>query len=278
MLTSNFNNWDTGIFSVVGIPGGPTNTETTYWYRRDGPRHTDDIYLKSNTDITYKWNTYGFRSDEFVDDDRDSIIAIGDSFTMGLGSAVEHTWPEVLRTKFSDTKLYNLGLAVCSTDYVVRAIAKTIDVLRPRAVFVLWPAYSQREVAVGRRYLPYMSTLQQLNSQKSNIKYLQQGEYIFQDNNYIKYHFYKNRRMLQEICKNRKIPLQEFSQCENNDLDSWDIYAAERDYDPRKSDNLFESIGIQFNFPISRDGLHWGKEWHAYCANLFWSQYLINNM
>ena len=44
MLTSNFNNWDKGIFSVVNVPGGPEHTETSYWYRRDAPGiNTDSI-------------------------------------------------------------------------------------------------------------------------------------------------------------------------------------------------------------------------------------------
>jgi hypothetical protein len=90
MLTSNFNNWDKGIFSVVNVPGGPEHTKTSYWYRRDAPGvNPDSIY--SDTDITYQWNTHGFRSDEFVDDGRDSIIAVGDSCTIGLGCPVEHT-------------------------------------------------------------------------------------------------------------------------------------------------------------------------------------------
>lgn len=278
MLTSNFNNWDKGIFSVVNIPGGPDSTDTTYWYRRDMPGvNPNSIY--SDTDITYTWNTHGFRSDEFVDDGRDSILTIGDSCTIGIGCPVEHTWPGILRKKFPDTKLYNLGLAAASSDYVVRAIAKTIDVLCPRAVFVQWPGFSSREVAVRRRYLPYKIILGHHDGYANIIEHLEKGAYIFHDNSYIKYQFDKNRTMLQEICKNRKVPLQEITLCENEDLESFDVYTYERYYKPgNKSENLSNSLGHQFGFPRARDNLHFGHEWNAYFADLLWSQYLKNNI
>lgn len=277
MLTSNFNNWDKGIFSVVNVPGGPDHTETSYWYRRDVPGvNPDSIY--SDTDITYQWNAHGFRSDEFVDDGRDSIIAIGDSCTLGMGCPVEHTWPGILRTKFPDTKLYNLGMAAASSDYVVRAIAKTIDVLQPKAVFVQWPAFSSREISVRRRCLPYKIILGNYDGYVNTIERLEKAADIFNDNSYIKYQFDKNRAMLQEICKNRKIPLQEITLCKDEDLDSFDVYTYERDFDPRRSDNLSNSLGHEFGFSRARDRLHFGHEWNAYFADLLYSQYIKNNI
>ncbi len=273
MLTSDFKNWDKGIFSVVGVPGGPENTDTSYWYRRDRPR-LNNTSIYSDTDITYKWNTHGFRSDEFVDDGQDSIIAIGDSCAIGIGCPVEHTWPSILREKFPNTKLYNLGLAAASSDYVVRAIAKTIDVLCPRAVFVQWPTLSSREIAFRRRYLPYRIFLETYDgSNLNNVKGLEQAANLFNDNSYIKYQFDKNRTMLQEICKSRKIPLQEINLCKNEDLESFDVYTYERDFDPRRLDN---SLGHEFGFPRARDKLHFGHEWNAYFADLLYSQYLKN--
>jgi len=275
MLTSDFNNWDQGIFSVVGVPGGPENTNTSYWYRRDCPGiNPNSIY--SDTDITYRWNTHGFRSDEFVNDGRDSIIAIGDSCTIGIGCPVEHTWPHMLREKFPNTKLYNLGLAAASSDYVVRAIAKTIDVLCPRAVFVQWPFISSREISIKRRYLPYKIFLETYDGHTNSSKRLEQAADIFNDNSYLKYHYDKNRIMLQEICKNRKIPLQEINLCKNEDLESFDVYAYERDVVPLgPTDN---TLGHEFRFPRARDKIHFGHEWNAYFADLLYSQYLKNNI
>jgi hypothetical protein len=275
MLTSDFNNWDKGIFSVVGVPGGPENTKTSYWYRRDCPGlNTNSIY--SDTDITYRWNTHGFRSDEFVDDGQDSIMVVGDSCTIGIGCPFEHTWPSILREKFPNTKLYNLGLAAASSDYVVRAIAKTIDVLCPRAVFVQWPMYSSREMSIRRRCLPYRIYLENYDGGISISKRMEQAADIFNDNSYIKYQFDKNLIMIREICKNRKIPLQEINLCKNEDLESFDVYAYERDFDPRRLDNVSNSLGHEFGFPRARDKIHFGHEWNAYFADLLYSQYLKN--
>jgi hypothetical protein len=274
MLTSNFNNWDKGIFSVIGAPGGPINTETSYWYRRDRPGlNPDSIY--SDTDIIYNWNSHGFRSDEFVDDGQDSILAVGDSCTVGIGCPIEHTWPSILREKFPNTKLYNLGLAAASSDYVVRAVAKTIDVLCPLAVFVQWPGFSSREISIKRRCLPYKIFLETYDGNAGGIKLFEQAADVFNDNSYIKYQFDKNRTMLQEICKSRNIPLQEINLCKNEDLESFDVYAYERDFDPRRTDN---SLGHEFGFPRARDNMHFGHEWNAYFADLLYSQYLKNNI
>jgi hypothetical protein len=273
MLTSDFNNWDKGIFSVVGVPGGPENTNTSYWSRRDRPGiNPKSIY--SDTDITYKWNTHGFRSDEFINDGRDSIIAIGDSSVIGIGLPVEHTWPSMLREKFPNTKLYNLGLAAASSDYVVRAIAKTIDVLCPRAVFVQWPFLSSREVSIRCRYLPYKIFLETYDDGATGITRMSRAADIFNDNSYIKYQFDKNCIMLQEICKSRKIPLQEINLCQNEDLRSFDIYTYERDQDTCTDRHL----GYEFGFPRARDKVHLGHEWNQYFADLLYSQYLENNI
>ena len=109
MIESNFASWDKGIFSVINRPGGPTSDDVNqpkYFYRRDNLEtdYPNRFQEYGPEDITYKFNKYGFRSDEFEDDGRDNILSVGDSFTMCIGVPIEHSWSYMLSKKFDNCK------------------------------------------------------------------------------------------------------------------------------------------------------------------------------
>lgn len=86
--------------------------------------------------ITYSLNSHGFRSDEF--DDSPGFIALGCSFTMGIGLPVDHVWPSMV-SQDTGLKAWNLGIGGCGLDTCFRMLYSYIDVLHPRFVMLLMP-------------------------------------------------------------------------------------------------------------------------------------------
>jgi hypothetical protein len=85
--------------------------------------------------ITYKFNTYGFRADEF-DSTSPSVVFIGCSHTLGVGLPVESTWAHIVSTKLK-LKNYNLGVGGSSNDTAFRLLYHWIKQLKPSLVVFL---------------------------------------------------------------------------------------------------------------------------------------------
>lgn len=282
MKTSTFTSWDKGIFSVINKPGGPTSddvNEPKYFYRRDNketnyPRKFQEY---GPEDITYKFNQFGFRSDEFIDDGRDSILSVGDSFTMCLGVPNEHSWPYMLSKKFTDCKNYNLGLAAASGDYVVRAVSKTIEILKPKAVFVLWPGLSSREIPIRSRYLPFKTTSTAGETIAIEAVF-ENFVNLLHDNTYIIYQYRKNVELIRAICKVHNVPCQELEMCTyTKDIETVDIAKEEMLYDFTKLDNVQHPPGHELGFDrTTRDDVHLSYEWNKHLVELYYDQYLKN--
>jgi hypothetical protein len=145
------------------------------WYNQDGPNHfntqfrnqtkfwssTDsepafnkhiadpeakkqltEIGWNSRTAITYTYNNHGFRAEAF--DNRSCGLALGCSFTEGVGLPVEHTWPSVL-SKLTSLHFWNLGVSGQSGDTVFRLLDYYLPKFNPKAVCVLMPASTRFE-------------------------------------------------------------------------------------------------------------------------------------
>lgn len=111
--------------------------------------------------ITYKINSQGFRCDEF--DDRDCMVALGCSFTMGIGLSLHQTWPQILAKQLG-LACRTLAWGGMSADTCFRFAEYWIPILKPKAVFMLAPPPNRIEVikAVGDQlvdnYLPFSET------------------------------------------------------------------------------------------------------------------------
>ena len=95
--------------------------------------------------IDYQYNSRGFRDAEWPDDLSNVIWCIGDSFTVGLGSPVEHTWPYVLQQR-TGRRTINAGLDGASNNWISR-IATAILTQFPGAIIVThWSFLHRREL------------------------------------------------------------------------------------------------------------------------------------
>ena len=86
-----------------------------------------------DTEITYKYNSHGFRTAEF--DRKFDIACFGCSFTMGTGVHAQDTWPEQLEA-LTGLTVANLGHAGSSNDTAVRVALHYLKLLKPK--YAIW--------------------------------------------------------------------------------------------------------------------------------------------
>ena len=104
-----------------------------------------DHYLSYTKDISYRYNSRGFRDHEWPEDLSDVIWCVGDSFTVGIGQPFEETWPKLLQKKLGERCL-NLGEDGCSNDTIALRIKEIFKLHNPRLIVVMWSYLARRRI------------------------------------------------------------------------------------------------------------------------------------
>lgn len=102
-----------------------------------------------DTEIKYRFNTQGFRCDEF--DTRPCAVALGCSHTQGTGLREQDTWPVKLSQKLN-LHVWNLGISGAAYDTVFRLAEFYIEFLKPKYVFVFEPPDTRFEYRADKIY------------------------------------------------------------------------------------------------------------------------------
>jgi len=107
-------------------------------------RCRDKEYFQNyKKDITYKFNTHGYRDDEWPIDLENVVWCVGDSATLGTALPFEDTWPQVLQKKIKKRCL-NIGQEGTSND-TIRLRAEFIDKrYKPTNIIIMWSYLSRR--------------------------------------------------------------------------------------------------------------------------------------
>lgn len=95
--------------------------------------------------IIYKYNSRGFRDSEWPDLFDNVIWCIGDSFTVGIGSPIEHTWPYLL-CKSSGYKTINLSMDGASNNWIFRIVKAILNEFDHAKIVVHWSYIHRREL------------------------------------------------------------------------------------------------------------------------------------
>lgn len=93
--------------------------------------------------FTYKFNSHGFRCDEFSN--KKSIMFLGCSHTFGTGNPVEKIWPTLVARNLG-LKCVNLGISASSNDTAFRLGHHYIPQLKPKIVIWLSTDISRLEL------------------------------------------------------------------------------------------------------------------------------------
>jgi lysophospholipase L1-like esterase len=135
--------------------------------------------------ITYKYNSRGFRDQEWphsVDELKNAIWCVGDSFTVGVGSALEHTWPWLLQ-KQTSRRVINVSMDGASNNWISRKVKDILQQIQPRHIVIHWSYFHRREHSNATlndedrraQYLPNeLNSTQTLNNFEFCIDQIQQ--------------------------------------------------------------------------------------------------------
>lgn len=99
--------------------------------------------------ISYCYNTRGFRDSEWPVDVGRAIWCLGDSFTAGVGSPLEHIWPQILQQR-SGTRTINVSLDGASNQWIARKAQYILTVAQPQTIVIQWSYVSRREESVEK--------------------------------------------------------------------------------------------------------------------------------
>lgn len=148
--------------------------------------------------IEYSFNSHGFRADEF-ELEKESILFLGCSFTLGTGLPYEYTWPYLVSKKLG-YKNYNLGISGGSNDTAFRLGNHYIPKLKPTIVVFAGTASDRLDLidAEDITTLRYNYIPEHLDSAfyKDWLTYKENGELNWS----------KNYLAIKYLCKINSIP------------------------------------------------------------------------
>jgi hypothetical protein len=156
-------------------------------------------------DISYKFNSHGYRCDEFVQSDKFKIMSIGCSNTFGVGVPVNkrfsYIFGEINKTEFLD---WNVALPGQSCDYIGRMVSILVPILKPDCLIVHFPSFARREYFdfYGRKldYHPYYNTREMYV-----LKLFKNIDELVSDYEDVS-NFLINYNLVRSICLLNKIP------------------------------------------------------------------------
>ena len=96
--------------------------------------------------ISYCFNSRGYRDQEWPHTAQQLQTAtwcVGDSFTLGIGCPVTHTWASVLQQRIGRT--INVSMDGASNNWIARHVARIIAQIKPSTVIVQWSYLERRE-------------------------------------------------------------------------------------------------------------------------------------
>ena len=100
--------------------------------------------------ITYKINSHGFRCEEFTDNA--CVVALGCSFTVGIGLPLDTIWPELVGHAMG-LRVANLAWGGYSADSCFRLAEYWLPKLRPQLVVMMAPPPGRLEILLDKSQL-----------------------------------------------------------------------------------------------------------------------------
>jgi len=102
-------------------------------------------------DISYRFNSHGYRCDEFdIDAAEIRVVSLGCSLVHGLGLPEKHLFHELfcdkIRSQTGATLVnWNLGVPGASNDYITRMLYHVVPILKPHILLINFTELSRRD-------------------------------------------------------------------------------------------------------------------------------------
>lgn len=232
------------------------DTDTFERFKYNQSKAESNLLLKkygwNNTEnhFEYTFNKYRFRCQEFEYNEKDSILFLGCSHTMGVGIPYEYTYPYYISRKLN-LKNYNLGIGGGSSNTCFRFGSYWISKLKPKIVIVMKPNKYRIELFSENKWTN-SSILTKFPPRLSFLKYWYKLWATNEENIYL--HELKNYTALKHIALENKCKYLEYSADE---------------YFPTSEitkENTNTKILANNYIDLARDLLHFGKNHNASVA------------
>lgn len=102
------------------------------------------LFLQWPHRVNYNYNSRGFRDQEWPQDLSSAVWCFGDSFTVGIGSCFEHTWPQLL-SQHSQRRVINVSMDGASNEWIARQVCDAYDLAQSCNLVLMWSYLHRRE-------------------------------------------------------------------------------------------------------------------------------------
>ena len=221
------------------------------------------------TDITYKFNEYGFRCDSFNLNSELPIVFLGCSYTEGTGLPIDKVWSSLLLNKIrektnKEIPYWSLALGGKGIENQVSILYDFVQIHSPKYVFCLFPPPGRRDYWVDSKEQVWIPNPIRHKNQPFVDK-------LFSDPDYIKHEDHRSVRtlsLIQQTIPESKI----VATCWDKTLskDTSIFYETLASFS-----NITYFIFPDFrNQDLAKDNQHPGEDYHRIVANIFWRQVL----
>jgi hypothetical protein len=179
------------------------NTDSKETYLLNFKTRKNELKLHGwiDTHITYKFNSYGFRCEEF--DNNPTVMVLGCSHTFGVGMPVDKIWPEML-AKELNMKCANLGINAGSLDNAFRMCHGYIDIVKPKIVVLLEPPPNRIQLFMVNDF-PVDIGIWSINGKISNGSIESFAKLWLSNDNNHRFNREKNILAIEQMCIERNI-------------------------------------------------------------------------
>lgn len=153
-----------------------------------------------DAEIAYNYNSEGFRDTEF-DCEIPSFIALGCSYTEGVGLYNEQTWVRQL-DKLLGVKVWNLGVGASSLDTSFRILEYWINNLNVIGVFCQVPPKNRFEIFAHKEWHSFGPWTERGIPKWLGVEYYK-IRMAFEENSLVNRQ--KNLLAMDQICKNHNV-------------------------------------------------------------------------
>ena len=218
-------------------------------------------------DIEYKFNSHGFRCDEFELLSELPMVFLGCSFTEGIGLRQHETWSYLLLEKIrqktnKNIPYWNLSLAGTGIDTQARNLYFLSNILNKKIKFVfsLMPPITRREYkATNDKYQNWSRQIKNFTPLSTHVNTL------FADSDFSIHQTERSLMTIDSICRQNdaKICCTFWNSLLNSEKPVFDSFP------------LIDIFQLNF-WPsavrpnIARDGLHPGPLYHQKLADTYW--------
>jgi len=235
-------------------------------------------------DVSYRYNSHGFRCDEFTDSADVPVLFLGCSFTEGIGLPLQHCWPYFILDRIGhlpenigkDIPFFSLALGGSGTDTEADALIQNIDLIKPKYIIYLLSSYYRRQFCLESTFLtPWLpnTTINYYPLYKDSLNRLYSVE------NYAMYESYRSLKLIDLAVEkyNTKVFLFEMEpptpelRFTSDMFSNITFHSTSTDaqyYDAPSKFKMSMFPGVPF---YARDNLHPGVRWQYETATHIWS-------